>query len=263
MSQTNVPREQLTDIKYKLGKLGYTFFEVGEKIIIDTLIMELIKSGESRYIKAIPFLIYQSYTQPDKKPYLDMEKLHRSAKENKLEIEVNAILYVTAEIFRMTGDREDMINNISSYLKKYSSEKEKRIFEILFKNKAGTAGKEFDDYARNKRINWIDLEEFSSDFLMHKSLDEIQERRTLKERIDISQSRDMMIHLSEIFSTRQREIIQKIIDEKPLSKTEYEYYIRVIKKRLEAIAELKELAEMAIKKKPKKLININTTLMAS
>lgn len=258
-------------IKYKLGKLGYTFFEVGEEIIIDTLIIELIKSGDSRYVKAIPFLIYQSYVELGKKPSLDLEKLHWSAKESGLEKEVNAVLYVTMEIFKATEDRKDMVRSISFYLKKYSSEKEKRIFELLFKNKTGSADREFEDYARNKKINWLDfnemleeyrkdkminwmdLGEMSSDFLMHKSLKEIQERRTLKERLDISRSRDMMMHLSEIFSPRQREIIQKIIDEKPLSKTEYEYYIRVIKKRLDAIVELKDLAETAIKKKPKRI----------
>lgn len=239
-------------IKYKLGKLGYTFFEVGEKIIVDSLIIEILKSNERRYIKAIPFIIYQSYTDKDKKPYLDLNRLFWGGKENKIEKEVNAILYVTREIFKATGKREDMIDEISNYLRKNSSEKEIGIFEILFKNKAGPAPIEFENYARNNRINWIDLGELASDFLMHKSLAETKERKSMRERLDTSHERNMLIHLSTLFSPKQREIIKKIIDEEPLTKTEYEYYIRVIKKRLEAIADLKDLAETAAKKKPKR-----------
>jgi hypothetical protein len=241
-------------IKYRLGDLGYTFFDVGDKVIIDSLIIEILKSGEKRYMKAIPFLMYQSHAEKDRRPHIDFRRLYLAAKENGVETEVNAILYVTREIFKATGDREDMIKAIISYLKKYSSEKEGRMFEILFGNKAGTAGIEFESerYARNPKINWIDLGEFSSDFMMQKSLKEASERRTLKERMEISKSRDMLVYLSELFSPRQSEIIQRIIDDKPLDKTEYEYYIRVMKKRLEAIAELKDLAETTVKKRPKR-----------
>ncbi len=243
----------ISAIKYRLGELGYMFFETGEEIAIESLIIDLMKSGEKRYMKAIPFLIFQSYDDPGKKPRFDLEKLHQQVKENDLEKEVNAILYVAMEIFRASGDRADMIKSISSYLKKHSPEKEKRIFEMLFKNKTAPADPGFEAYAKNKMINWLDIEEMSDDFLMHKRLKEMQDKLTLKERLDVSGSRSMMIRLSEIFTPRQRGIIQKIIDEKPLGKTEYEYYIRIIKKRLDAIAELRELADAVAKKKPKRI----------
>ncbi len=242
----------VTMIKHKLGRLGYTFFEIGERILVDNLIVEILKSGERRYMKAIPFIIYQSHTDPSKKPFLDMKKLRERAVESGLKIETNAVLYITREILKTAGERDDLIAGISSYLEKHSSKNELRYFGMLFKNEAGMSDIWFEEYARNGNINWIDLEEFLDDFLMHKSLKENQERRTLKESVDVSSNRSMLIYLSRLFSPKQREIIQKVIEETPIDKTEYEYYIRVIKKRLEAMAELEELAETVLKKRPKR-----------
>ncbi|MCK5022848.1 MAG: hypothetical protein KAS04_01610 [Candidatus Aenigmarchaeota archaeon] len=239
-------------IKYNLGKFGYTFFEIAEKNIVDNLIIEIIKNKKKRYMKAIPFIIYQSYTESSKKPYLNMKNLYMKSMESNLIREVNAMLYITSEIFIISGDREDMIRDISKYLEEHSSEKEINIFEIIFKNKEGTASIEFEDYAKNDKINWIDFGEFLNDFMMHKSLRESHGKKTLKESIEISHNRDILIYLSRLFSPKQREIIEKIINEKPLDKTEYEYYIRIIKKRLNAIAELKKLAETAMGKRPKR-----------
>jgi hypothetical protein len=58
--------------------------------------------------------------------------------------------------------------------------------------------------------------------------------------------------LSFLFKKKQREIIQKILREQALTKTEYEYYIRIIKKRLEALLQIKELAEAVLRKKAKR-----------
>jgi hypothetical protein len=61
----------------------------------------------------------------------------------------------------------------------------------------------------------------------------------------------MNLHLSTLFSAKQKELVLKKLEGVPLSKTEREYYSRVVKKKLEALAnkELNKLAGTLIKKK--------------
>ncbi|MFH0985908.1 MAG: hypothetical protein V1882_10310 [Candidatus Omnitrophota bacterium] len=50
-------------------------------------------------------------------------------------------------------------------------------------------------------------------------------------------SLEFELRLSELFTPRQKELLAKRLDRKPFSKTEREYYYRVVKKRLKALAD--------------------------
>jgi len=54
--------------------------------------------------------------------------------------------------------------------------------------------------------------------------------------------------ISNLFKPKQKEIIFKVLNEEPLTKTEAEYYSRIIKKKLEAITALNDMANMALRK---------------
>jgi hypothetical protein len=52
----------------------------------------------------------------------------------------------------------------------------------------------------------------------------------------IYQSVQTNLHLSVLFSPKQRELIFKKLQKRPFSKTDREYYSRVVKKKLEAMS---------------------------
>jgi len=54
--------------------------------------------------------------------------------------------------------------------------------------------------------------------------------------------------ISILFKPKQKDIIFKVLNEEPLTKTEAEYYSRIIKKKLEAITALNDMANMALRK---------------
>ena len=58
--------------------------------------------------------------------------------------------------------------------------------------------------------------------------------------------------MSYLFKKKQREIILKVLAEKSLTKTESEYYSRIIKKKLDAIAALSEIASLSLRKQVKR-----------
>ena len=59
--------------------------------------------------------------------------------------------------------------------------------------------------------------------------------------------------LSYLFKKKQLEIILKILNEDHMTKTEAEYYSRVIKKKLEAITSVNEIAMITLRKRLKRM----------
>jgi len=71
-----------------------------------------------------------------------------------------------------------------------------------------------------------------------------------KEKLRQQQSFQLHMHLSTLFSPKQKELVLKRLKGEPFTKTENEYYSRVVKKKLEALAnsELKRIATKLTKK---------------
>lgn len=60
----------------------------------------------------------------------------------------------------------------------------------------------------------------------------------------------MNLHLSTLFPPKQKELVLKKLNGEPLTKTEQEYYSRIVKKKLEALAnsEIRKIASSLTKK---------------
>jgi hypothetical protein len=67
----------------------------------------------------------------------------------------------------------------------------------------------------------------------------------------LNRKSDLQVHLDRLFSPKQKDLVFKKLNHKPFSKTEREYYSRVVKKKLEAIAdaEMQYIADRLTKKK--------------
>jgi len=60
----------------------------------------------------------------------------------------------------------------------------------------------------------------------------------------IYEERNLEMWLSQLFTKKEKEIIKKILEEQQLTKTEYEYYSRKTKKKLNSIIGLEDFAKM-------------------
>ncbi|MFH1053948.1 MAG: hypothetical protein V1740_06035 [Candidatus Woesearchaeota archaeon] len=65
--------------------------------------------------------------------------------------------------------------------------------------------------------------------------------------------KNLQSSLNILFKKRQKEIILKILNYKTLTKTEYEYYIRTIKKKLDSIIQLHDLSSITLRKEIKRV----------
>lgn len=226
------------DLKYNLNKLGLHWFEVDAEIDLAELIIEIIKSRNIRFIKAIPFLIWQNLA--GNLSSLSLEKLHKLSAKNELRLETAFILKIASKIFEKEKNS-------------FNRELNAIIGLMLPKEKLLLLGKEnnlFLSFLNFKISSFSDFfEESYQEFRTQKKLSELEQKELLQEKIIKSKELNLRFALSRLFKPKQREIISNILENKPLTKTEYEYYVRIIKKKLEAIRQLNELSEAVLQRK--------------
>ena len=100
----------------------------------------------------------------------------------------------------------------------------------------------------NKTLG-LDYKEFKDEF-------ELQLKNETKPSLFIDKQRiyaerDLQMYLSQLFTKKEKQIIKRLLEEKPVSRTDYEYYSRKTKKKLNSIMNLQELARSLYAKTPK------------
>ncbi len=184
----------MEEIDSRIQKAGYRM--LGKTDEEEDLIIDILKTENTRYLKAIPYLIYTKKIEPAK-------LIERTDKKDLL----YEILNITSRIF------EEF--NIKIDIPKYKSNKE------------------------------LDYKEFRDEFELQTKQDLlIDKERAYKER-------EEQKHLSRLFTKKEKQIIKRMLEEKPISRTDYEYYSRKTKKKLNSIIGLNELAKILHGKNPK------------
>lgn len=196
------------DIEKKLVDAGYKMLGINDDI--EKLILDILKTKNARYLKAIPFLIYKY------KP--DIMRINKSYTDNGL---FNAIIAITMRLFSEF--------NIAGILPEYA---------------------ECDIETRSKALKQfsLDYEEFKAEFESQLGKETPQ---LFIEKQKIYAERDLQMHLSRIFTKKEKQIIGRLLEEKPISRTDYEYYSRKTKKKLGSIIGLQDFAKALYTKTPK------------
>ena len=203
-------------IEKMLSQAGYKL--LGDDESIEKLILDILKTENIRYLKAIPFLIY--------KHKANVSKIYESCRNNKDSELFTAISTITARLFNEF--------NIRGILPEYVAE---------------DTGKNIEKYNRKIRLAGLDYREFKDEF-------ELQLRNETKPSLFIDKQkiyaeRDLQIHLSQLFTKKEKQIIRRLLEGKPLSRTDYEYYSRKTKKKLNSIIGLQDFAKALYAKTPK------------
>jgi hypothetical protein len=187
-----------TDIEARLSKAGFRM--LGEHNRNEELIIDILKTENTRYLKAIPFIIYKYDLNTD-------SILSRTTKKKLFE----KILAITKKIFEESGIQ-------------------KRIPEY----------EECGDF---------NYEEFKQEFALQRANEEKPQLAIDKQKI--FSEMNLQMSLSRLFTKKEKEIIKNVLDDKPVSKTEYQYYSRKTKKKLTSIINLQEFARAIYQMSPR------------
>ena len=184
-------------LEKKLADAGYRLLGTTENK--EELILDLLKTKDARYLKAIPFLIYQ-YNP-------DLDKIYRKTAHKEL---FGQIITFTKTIF---AD-----NNIN-----------KPLPNIIGKGD-------------------LNYEEFKQEFDLQRY--NIEKPQLTTEKQKAYAERDLQMWLSQLFTKKERQIMGRMLNEKPVSRTDYEYYSRKTKKKLNGIINLQDFAKILYTKSP-------------
>jgi hypothetical protein len=185
-------------LEKKLEDAGYRL--LGRKENIEKLILNILKTKDMRYLKAIPFLIYKHNP--------NLEAIYRQTAHKEI---FGQTIEFTKKIFQE--------NNITVNLPK-----------IIGKSD-------------------LNYEEFRQEFELQRFNAEKPEMMIEKQKA--SAERDLQMWLSRIFTKKERQIMTRIMMEKAVSKTDYEYYSRKTKKKLNDILRLQDFARTLSSKSPR------------
>jgi len=197
------------EIEKKLTEAGYSMF--GDEETMGELILNILKTKNTRYLKAIPFLIY--------KHMADINRIYQLSKNNKL---FQAIIAITA---RLANEFDILLvfpEELEENLEKY-----------------------FDEISKSG----LNYNEFKDEF-------ELQLRNQAKpslliDKQKIYEERNIQFSLSQLFTKKEKLIIKRLLHEKPISRTDYEYYSRKTRKKLRGIINLEDFAKTIYSRTPK------------
>lgn len=184
-------------LEKELAEAGYKLLGLSENK--EKLILDILNTKDTRYLKAIPFLIYR-YNP-------NLEKIYQKTTHKKI---FGQIVEFTREIFQR--------NNIAKSL------------PII----TGKANLNYEDFKQE-----FELQRFNA-----------EKPETMIEKQKAYAERDLQMWLSHIFTKKEKQIMRRILAEQPVSRTDYEYYSRKTKKKLNGIINLQDFARTLYSKSP-------------
>ena len=213
-----------------LGALGYRLFtkeneRVNSRKVLDVL-DELSGSEDSRLIEAYPVVLANCAHRGIK---LDISGLlSRYGQRSHSRSNIEKLILASCDLLAEEGlDQPEGIEDILKTLRpKYGDLLKGEVVDLGTHRSVST-----ERLRRTLRRYAIDLER-------HESAREKDRRKQLR-------SFQLELHLSTLFPPKQKELILKKLNGDPLSKTEKEYYSRVVKKKLQGLAN-KELRKIAL-----------------
>ena len=214
----------------RLGKLGFPLFETDEALKPNQTIAEVVKSKNTRLWEGFPII----FANANKECLFDL-KVTKKLFKNKVDyaafIELIFMSFSLYKFFNLKFSwKRDLLNDIELSDKNRSNE-----FLSAFKNNNEfQLSEKFLDPKRIKKL-------FNNYFVF-----------VDKEVIKLDNVNDEMsleYAFSQIFTPKQKDIFLKRLQGKKLTKTEREYFYRIVKKKAMALAnaDLQRLAQQVIK----------------
>ncbi|MBW2643607.1 MAG: hypothetical protein JRC89_09635 [Deltaproteobacteria bacterium] len=223
------------DLIVSLGNLGYPILSKDKNIINKSEIIDvldaLVDLDEPRLIEGFPVILaYCAHRRSN----LDLETLLlKYPKNSKKRRDLEILLLLSAEMLNLENlQLPSGLENIANSLKtKYGN---------LISSEAVDLEKGFSLSIERLRNT---LKRYTSNLKTQKSAKEKAADRQKK-------SFQLNLHLSTLFSPKQKELVLKKYHGESLTKTEQEYYSRVVKKKIKALAnsELRRIATALAKK---------------
>lgn len=209
--------ENNEDLLKKVRRLGYPLFETEEQEDANWILADVVKSENPRLWQGFPVMLANS----EEKNVFDYNRVLSLLKTPNEREHYHRLLLLSYALYKIQGLKPAWISNLY------------KIFGPSDKKDVGMLLKQFllNEYIQVGSVR-LSSEKIKSVFLDYyeKARPRIEDILSVREEFGLEYS------LSQIFSPTQKDIILKKLRREKLSRTETEYFSRVIKKKLLALA---------------------------
>lgn len=201
----------------KLGKLGFSLFEPEEQEDANTTLAEVVKSNELRLWEGFPVVLANS---AEKGLFgYDLTRAHLEQLPDVLRFDL--LLAMSLALYNVLNLKFSWADKLQ---KSFSAEQEKEFNAFLEKLKRNEDLEVAGQVMSGSRLKSV----FNNYFT--------QTQSKLSELLSAKEEHSLEYTLSQVFSPKQKELFLKKLRREKLSKTEAEYFSRVVKKKVLALA---------------------------
>jgi hypothetical protein len=205
------------DLVSRLSMLGFAMFEGGSSQNANATLSEVVKGKDTRLWEGFPVMLANSL-EKNWFSYSDVKKSLRSKRNTSI---FNSLITMSLALYENLGLK---VSQIEMFRKEFPLENQLNYSYLLL---AFNNNEEFDLEGHN-----MSSERLKIAFANYYGEKQVRLTDLLSER----EQHDLEFAMSQIFSTKQKELVMKKLKGEKLTKTEREYFSRVVKKKVMALA---------------------------
>lgn len=203
----------------KVRALGLPLLEVEELVDANRVLADVVKSRELRFWEGFPVLLANSA----EKGRFDYERARSYLPQALQKNEFTSLILVSLALYKNIGLKFSWADRLSNLLSPDEKEQLKNYYMRFKKGHNLSVG--------NRDISSLRIKTIFNNYFRQKET-ELTSLLSIKDELKLEQA------LSCLFSPKQKELLLKKVRRKKLTKTEREYYSRVVKKKVLALANL-------------------------
>ncbi len=205
------------DLVKRLNRLGFTLFETDSVDEPNKTLADILKSSNIRYLEGFP-VILKTVAEQNR---LDLKRVSRLLKTKKQKSILISILILSLALYKALNQRFRWTKKIEEFLPDNWG-KQFSIFIKKLKNSDAIT-------ISNQTFSCPKLKNIYNNYTKNAE-------QSLDEYLSMKEKSDMEYSLSQLFSSKQKELIYKRIRGEKFTKTENEYYSRTVKKKITALS---------------------------
>lgn len=215
------------DLMRRLAVWGFPLLEATKEEEVNSTLADMVKSHDARLWEGFPVVLAGSA----EKGLFDYVKAEKYLKSRTDRMRFVSLVLFSLALYKTLGLKFSWEDDLLELFKNVDARKEyKRYMEALENNS---------DLKVDNRV--MSMQRMKSTFTNYFK----QSREDLHDFLAVKDEMGLEYALSQVFSPKQKELFLKKLRNEKLSKTEREYFSRVVKKRVSALAnqELNRLAQ--------------------
>jgi len=214
----------------KLNMLGFPLFETEQLEDANATLAEVVTSREPRFLEGFPVVLANSA----EKGLFDFNELRKYLKKPSDKFCLDALMIMSLALYSVCNLKFSWADK---FCKSLSAEQKKKFKDVVAKLKRNENFKVGDQDMSPQRLKSTFANYFN------------QTQNSLNDLFSLKREFNLEYSLSQVFSPKQKELFLKKLRGEKLTKTEKEYFSRVVKKKVLALAnpELHRLSQQVLK----------------